>query len=82
MIMSRWLKKRSGKTGLPPGALVHIGEGLTERTRITVLDYDETNIEEKEISTARECGQLDEPLDVIWRRFCSTVVVPVTLIQA
>ena len=64
--MSRWLKKRSGKTGLPPGSLVHIGERLTEKTRITVLDYDEANIEEKEISTARECRQFKDRPTVTW----------------
>ena len=66
MIMSRWLKKRSGKTGLSPGSLVHIGERLTEKTRITVLDYDEANIEEKEISTARECRQFKDRPTVTW----------------
>jgi magnesium transporter len=64
--MSRWLKKRSGKTGLSPGSLVHIGERLTEKTKITVVDYDEANIEEKELSTARECGQFKDRSTVTW----------------
>ena len=64
--MSRWLKKRSGKTGLSPGSLVHIGERLTEKTKITVVDYDEANIEEKILSTARECGQFKDRSTVTW----------------
>jgi magnesium transporter len=64
--MSRWLKKRSGKTGLSPGSLVHIGDRLTEKTKITVLDYDEAHIEEKEISTASECGQFKDRPTVTW----------------
>ena len=64
--MSKWLKKRSGKTGLSPGALVHIGDRLTEKTRITVLDYDEANIEEREISEVRECGQFKDRSTVTW----------------
>jgi len=52
--MSRWPKKRSGKTGLSLGSLIHIGELLTKKTKITVFDYDETHIEEKEISTVRD----------------------------
>jgi magnesium transporter len=66
MIMSRWLKKRSRKTGLPPGSLIHIGERLTEKTKITIVDYDEAHIEEKEISTARECGQFKNRSTVTW----------------
>jgi len=66
MIMSRWLKKRSGKTGLSPGSLVHIGDRLTEKTRITVLNYDEANIEEKEISMVSECGQFKDCSTVTW----------------
>ncbi len=64
--MSRWLKKRSRKTGLPPGSLVHIGERLTEKTKITVVDYDEANIEEKELSAARECGHFKDRPTVTW----------------
>jgi magnesium transporter len=66
MIMSRWLKKRSGKTGLSPGSLVHIGDRLTEKTKITVLDYDEANIKEKEISTVSECEQFKNTSTVKW----------------
>ncbi len=66
MIMSRWLKKRSGKTGLSPGSLVHIGERLTESTKITVLNYDEAHIEEKEVSTASECWQFKDRPTVTW----------------
>jgi len=64
--MSRWLKKRSRKTGLSPGSLVHIGERLTERTKITVVNYDEANIEEKELSTASECGHFKDRPTVTW----------------
>jgi hypothetical protein len=44
------MKKRSRKTGLPQGSLIHIRDRLTEETKIDVLGYDEMNIEEKEIS--------------------------------
>jgi len=47
--MSRFIKKRSKKAGLPPGTLVHIGEKKTEKVRTTIIDYDEANFEEKEI---------------------------------
>jgi len=64
--MSRWPKKRSAKTGLPPGSLVHIGDRLTEKTKITVLDYYGANIKEKEISTVHECRQFKDSSTVKW----------------
>jgi magnesium transporter len=39
---------------------------LTEKTKFTVLDYDEAHIEEKEISIASECGQFKDRLTVTW----------------
>ncbi len=48
------LTRRSRKTGLPPGTLVHIGEEKTARVNITVIHYDEDNYEEKE-ADIEEC---------------------------
>ena len=39
--MSRYLKKRTKSIGQPPGSLVHIGEIVPEKTKITVIDYNE-----------------------------------------
>ena len=39
--MCKLIKSRSAKIGLPPGALVHVGERKAEGTRITVIEYDE-----------------------------------------
>ncbi len=44
-------KKRSAKTGLPPGFLIHIGEKHAEKAKITLCEYDESHFREKEIST-------------------------------
>ncbi len=49
------VKKRSTKTGLPPGVLIHIGERKAEKVRINILDYDESQFEEKETRTIEEC---------------------------
>ncbi|MEN6319095.1 MAG: magnesium/cobalt transporter CorA [Syntrophaceae bacterium] len=64
--MPRRLKKRSRKAGLPPGSLIHIGDRLTEKTKITVFDYDESHLLEKEISTVRECQQFKNNQNVSW----------------
>ena len=45
-------KKRSAKTGLPPGFLIHIGEKHAENVKITLREYDESYFREKEITTS------------------------------
>ena len=64
--MVRRLKKRSEKAGLPPGSLIHIGDRLTEKTKITVFDYDEAHLQEKEIKTVGECRQFKDSPTVAW----------------
>lgn len=64
--MVRRLKKRSGKAGLPPGSLIHIGDRLTEKIKITVFDYDEAHLQEKEIKTVGECRQFKDSPTVAW----------------
>lgn len=61
-------KPRSKKAGLPPGALIHIGDKLTESTRITIMDYDETRVQEKEVNTADECRPFKDQPSVRWVR--------------
>lgn len=59
---SRFTKKSPEKAGLPPGTLVHIGEKMLEKAKITIIDYDETNFQEKEAKTVEECFPFkDEP---------------------
>ena len=43
-------QKRSKKTGLSPGSLIHVGSRYTEKSKITLIRYDETFFAEKEIS--------------------------------
>ena len=64
--MPRPVKKRSKKAGLPPGTLVHIGERKSETTRITLFDYDEQQVEEKEITRAKECALFKDNSTVTW----------------
>jgi magnesium transporter len=53
--MPHLVKKRSKKSGLPPGTPVHIGGRKREDTRITVLDYDESRFQEKEVGSVDQC---------------------------
>ncbi|PKN34188.1 MAG: magnesium and cobalt transport protein CorA [Deltaproteobacteria bacterium HGW-Deltaproteobacteria-19] len=45
--MARRRIKRSAKSGLPPGTLVHIGERRAEESRITMLRYEGEHFEER-----------------------------------
>ena len=42
--------RKSKKSGLPPGTLVHIGEAKSEPVRLTVIRYNEREVLEKELS--------------------------------
>lgn len=52
--MSRYAGQRSKKTGTPPGTLVHVGKHRTDRVTASIMEYNETDISEK---------QLDMPFD-------------------
>jgi len=60
------LRRKSKKAGLPPGTLIHVGEPKTERVKITVIDYDEANLQEKEIAKVDECYPFKEKPTVTW----------------
>jgi magnesium transporter len=47
-IMSNGSKKRSGKKGLPPGTLVHVGR-KSDKIRVSLIDYNEDDFIEREI---------------------------------
>jgi len=52
--------------GLPPGTLIHIGEKKLEKTKITVIDYDQQHYEKKSISTIEECFVYKDNPQVTW----------------
>ena len=64
--MRRFIKKTSHKIGLPPGTLVHVGTKKTEKARITVIDYDEGNFEEKELKHIKDCFPYKDKSTVTW----------------
>jgi magnesium transporter len=64
--MSRFIRKRSKKVGLPPGTLVSLGEEKAEKIGISLIDYDEANFEEKEIKGVEECFPFKNKPTVTW----------------
>jgi magnesium transporter len=62
----RTTKKRSSKAGLPPGTLVHVGEKKVESVRITFIDYDKENFQEKQAQNIEECLKFKDTVTVSW----------------
>jgi len=64
--LSRTIKKRGKKAGLPPGTLVHVGERKVGKVRIMIIDYDERHVEEREAKNVEECFQFKDKPSVTW----------------
>lgn len=65
--MARYaLKQRSKKAGLPPGALIHIGEQKTSIMTASVLEYDEQNCSETALTDLDQCVSLRGEPGVTW----------------
>lgn len=64
--MLQQMKKRSRKSGLPPGTLVHIGEKKAEEIKITVIDYDEAGFQEAHFSSIEECLVFKDKPSMTW----------------
>jgi magnesium transporter len=66
MAKNRRIKNHIKKTGLPPGSLIYTGQKKMESVRITVLDYDELNIQEKQAKKIEECFEYKTKPTVTW----------------
>jgi len=64
--MAQTVTKRSDKSGLPPGTLIHVGAPRAEEPRITVMVYDSLQMSEKELEGIGEAFPLDERPTVTW----------------
>ena len=64
--MKQLRRRRSEKSGLSPGTLLHVGRKPSAPVRIQVFDYTEQTCEERELTTIEECfPYLDTPA-VTW----------------
>lgn len=64
--MPKFAKRRSQKVGLSPGTLVHIGEKKAEKVKISLIDYDESHFQEREVGAVEECFPFREEPTVTW----------------
>jgi magnesium transporter len=64
--VKRLLSRSAEKAGRPPGTLIHVGERKTDRTRITVIDYDEASVDERALDDIEECFPFKDTATVTW----------------
>jgi magnesium transporter len=58
--------RRSGKTGLPAGSLIHLGERKTERTVVSLIEYDDASLKETHFGSLAECSACAPTLPRLW----------------
>ena len=63
---SKFIKRTSKKAGMSPGTLVHVGEQKIETPRITVMNYDQERLEEKELKQIEESFACKDTPPVSW----------------
>ena len=62
----RVMKRRAKKAGLPPGSLVYLGDKPKSATTITLFDYVDGHLTEREIKQPDECAVYKESDTVTW----------------
>jgi len=64
--MFKFIKRVSKTAGHIPGELVHVGERKIDKVEISVLDYDDKNFHEKEITNIEETFSFKDTPTVTW----------------
>jgi magnesium transporter len=59
-------RRGTAKAGLPPGTLIHIGEKKTERSVITLIEYDEGCFRETPDATVEAVARAKERSTTLW----------------
>ncbi len=57
---------KTSKFGTPPGTLIHVGRKKMEKVNISVIDYNENSIDEKENVNVEKCKKYTETSTVTW----------------
>ncbi len=64
--MAKPIKKRSKKSGLPPGSLIYVGERKVETPKISIMDYDENQFHEEKPQAIDKCFVFKDKPTVTW----------------
>jgi magnesium transporter len=65
-MVPKFIKKVSKTIGQAPGTLVHVGKKKIEKARIRIIDYDESQLNEKEAKKIEECFPFKEKPTITW----------------
>jgi magnesium transporter len=60
------VRKRTKRAGASPGSLQHVGERKVEQAKVTILDYDQTELQELEVSSVKNCFPFRDKPSVTW----------------
>lgn len=66
IIMSRFTNKKKEEIGLSPYALVFRGKQKTLKTKLTVMDFNDTDLKEREINSVEEIQKLKTHETISW----------------
>jgi len=64
--MPKTFRKRSQKAGLPPGSLIYTGDKIEGKTHITIVEYDEQQVQTQVITSWAECPVAANKPGVTW----------------
>lgn len=64
--MRKLIKNSKKKMGLPPGTLIHTGEHKSEKAKISLISYNETQFNEKEVESIEESFQFINNSSTTW----------------
>jgi magnesium transporter len=64
--MKHTYKYESIKAGLPPGSLIHVGKRLTDKVKVSVIDYSSTHFDEELMENINACLEFQKTPSVSW----------------
>jgi len=64
--MNNTMKKKSVKTGLPPGSLIHIGDKKSETVQISLLSYTEDGFQDKPVDINKMSSLIPSKSGIHW----------------
>ncbi|UCF65036.1 MAG: magnesium/cobalt transporter CorA [bacterium] len=65
-MVTRFIKRKSRKTGMSPGTMVHVGERKVDQVTIAVIDYDTENIDSMVLPTIEKAFPFKDSLTITW----------------
>lgn len=58
--------RKSRRSGMQPGSLIYVGDEQAQHTKISMVGYDETNINATAITTAQEAIKEKDKSSILW----------------